>query len=161
MIKNKIMADLTEAMKKSDATRTAILRLMKTEIESSEMKSKKRKEADDDMCIHALRELRSKLKQAHDVFESKGIADKAQAEAFNISVINEYLPTEIIVSDEELNQMIEEAAKQVAESGKPVNKGIIIKTFKANIDEQSKAKNVSFVVDGEKMASAVDNFLTK
>ncbi len=107
-LKQKIVADLTAAMKAQDAARLSTLRMIKAGMMNREIE--KGGELDDEEMAKLLR---SMVKQRHDSVEQyeKGarqdLADKEKAE---ISVIQNYLPQG--ASAEEIEQAVEAAISE-------------------------------------------------
>jgi uncharacterized protein YqeY len=127
-LKDKIVADMTAAMKAKDATRTSTLRMVKAAIMHRE-KEGAGELSDDDV----LKLLRSQLKQRRDSVEHYQKAnrpDLAEKETAEIAVIESYLPQ--AASAEE----IEEAVKAtVAETGASSMKdmGAVMKAVMAKL----------------------------
>jgi uncharacterized protein len=109
-LKEKILSDMTKAMKAKDTARTSTLRMVKAAITNRE-KEGGTQVTDEDV----LKLLRSQVKQRRDSIEQyqKGnrldLVTKEQAE---IAVIEEYLPQ--AASQEEINHAVSEA---IAETG--------------------------------------------
>ena len=109
-LKDKIISDMTGAMKAQDAARTSTLRMVKAAITNRE-KEGGGEISDEDV----LKLLRSQVKQRRDSVEhyQKGgrqdLADKEQAE---IAIIEAYLPQ--AASQEEIDQAV---AAAIAETG--------------------------------------------
>ena len=109
-LKERIIADMTTAMKQSDKARTSTLRMVKAAMMNREIENGK--PVDDEEMIRLLRSL---VKQRHDSVQQyqqagrQELADKEQAE---IDVIETYLPQ--AASREEIEQAVSRA---IAETG--------------------------------------------
>jgi uncharacterized protein len=109
-LKDKIISDMTAAMKAKDAARTSTLRMVKAAITNRE-KEGGAALTDEDV----LKLLRSQLKQQRDSVEQYGAAgrqDLVDKETAEITVIEEYLPQG--ASAAEIEQAVADA---VAETG--------------------------------------------
>ena len=109
-LKDKIISDMTAAMKAKDVARTSTLRMVKAAITNREKEGGAALTDDDVMKL-----LRSQLKQRRDSVEQYGAAgrqDLADKETAEITVIEEYLPQ--AASEAEIEQAVADA---VAETG--------------------------------------------
>jgi len=127
-LKDKIVADMTAAMKAKDATRTSTLRMVKAAIMHRE-KEGAGELSDDDV----LKLLRSQLKQRRDSVEHYQKAnrpDLAEKETAEIAVIESYLPQ--AASAEEIEEAVKAA---VAETGASSMKdmGAVMKAVMAKL----------------------------
>ena len=146
-LKDKIIGDMTAAMKAKDAARTSTLRMVKAAITNRE-KEGGGPLTDDDV----LKLLRSQVKQRRDSVEQyqnagrQELVDKEQAE---ILIIEAYLPQ--AASSEEIDQAVESA---VAETGAASMKdmGAVMKVAMAKLA----GKNA----DGRAVSEAVKQKLT-
>ena len=101
-LKEKIISDMTAAMKAKDAARTSTLRMLKSAIDYRE---KEKGEALDDEDLTKL--LRSQLKQRRDSvdqYQKGGRQDLVEKETAEIAVIEAYLPQ--AASVEEIEQAV-------------------------------------------------------
>jgi uncharacterized protein YqeY len=109
-LKDKIISDMTAAMKAKDAARTSTLRMVKAAIMHREKEGAGGLSDEDVMKL-----LRSQLKQRRDSVEQYGAAgrqDLVDKETAEITVIEEYLPRG--ASESEIEQAVVEA---IAEAG--------------------------------------------
>jgi uncharacterized protein YqeY len=89
-LKDKIVADLTSAMKAKDADRLSTLRMVKANLMNRQIE--KGGELTDDEVVKALQSL---VKQRHDSieqYEKAGRTELAAKESAEASIIEEYLP---------------------------------------------------------------------
>src|SRR3954468_2535104 len=101
-LKEKIISEMTAAMKAKDAARTSTLRMVKAAIMHRE-KEGAGELSDDDV----LKLLRSQLKQRRDSveqYQKAGRQDLADKESTEITVIESYLPQ--AASQEEIDQAV-------------------------------------------------------
>jgi uncharacterized protein YqeY len=109
-LKDKIISDMTAAMKAKDAARTSTLRMLKSAIDYRE---KEKGDALDDEDLTKL--LRSQLKQRRDSvdqYQKGGRQDLVEKETAEIGVIEAYLPQ--AASVEEIEQAV---AAAISETG--------------------------------------------
>jgi uncharacterized protein len=109
-LKDKIISDMTAAMKAKDSARTSTLRMVKAAIMHREKEGAGELTDDDVMKL-----LRSQLKQRRDSVEQYGAAGRQELvdkETAEIAVIEEYLPQG--ASEAEIEQAVADA---VAETG--------------------------------------------
>jgi uncharacterized protein len=121
-LKDKIVSDLTAAMKAKDVARTSTLRMLKSAIDYRE---KEKGEAVNDEDLSKL--LRSQLKQRRDSveqYQKGGRQDLVEKETAEIAVIEDYLPQ--AASVEEIAQAV---AAAIAETGATSMKemGVVMK----------------------------------
>jgi uncharacterized protein YqeY len=109
-LKDKIISDMTAAMKAKDAARTSTLRMIKAAIMNRE-KEGGGAVTDEDV----LKLLRSQVKQRRDSveqYQKAGRQELADKETAEIAVIESYLP--VAASEAEIEQAVSEA---IAETG--------------------------------------------
>ena len=109
-LKDKIISDMTAAMKAKDAVRTSTLRMVKAAIMHREKEGAGELQDDD-----VLKLLRSQLKQRRDSvdqYQKAGRQDLADKETAEIAVIEFYLPQG--ASEAEIEQAVTDA---ITESG--------------------------------------------
>jgi uncharacterized protein YqeY len=149
-LKQRIISDMTSAMKAQDATRTSTLRMIKAAIMNRE------KEGGGELTDEDVQKLlRSQVKQRRDSVEQyqKGnrqdLADKEQAE---IAIIEDYLPQ--AASQEEIDQAVTAA---IAETGASSMKemGAVMKAVMARLaGKNADGKMVSETVKAKLTASS-------
>jgi uncharacterized protein YqeY len=127
-LKDKIIADMTAAMKAKDAARTSTLRMVKAASTNREKESGT-EVSDEDV----LKLLRSQLKQRRDSVEQYGKAGRQELvdkETAEIAVIESYLPQ--AASSEEIELAVDAA---VAETGATTMKdmGAVMKAVMARL----------------------------
>jgi len=141
-LKDKIIADMTAAMKAKDAARTSTLRMVKAAIMHRE-KEGAGELSDDDV----LKLLRSQLKQRRDSveqYQKAGRQDLADKETTEIAVIEVYLPQ--AASEAEIEQAVADAitetsARSMKEMG-AVMKAAMVKLAGKNADGRTVSETV-------------------
>jgi len=132
-LKNQLQNDMKQAMKAKDKKRLDTIRLIIAAIKQKEIDE--RIELDDTAVLIVLDKM---LKQRRDSFEQYKNAnrnDLAEQEAFEISLIETYMPAKL--SDAELNEIITQAIKASnAESQKDMGKvmGIVKPKVQGRVD---------------------------
>ena len=132
MLKATLQTDQIKAMKAGDKKRRQIIRLMLSAIKQIEIDS--RKELSDDDVIAVLGKM---LKQRHDSFTQytdAGRNDLAEQEAFEITIIKEYLPEAL--SDDEVAAIIDEIIASTGATS-PQEMGKVMGQLKAKLQGRS------------------------
>ena len=113
-LKDRLRADLTEAMKAKDKLRTATLRMVLAAIQTEEVSGKQARELSDDDVLKVLARESKKRGEAAQIYVSNGRGELAANERAEARVIDDYLPTQL--NDDELANVVESAIAQVAEA---------------------------------------------
>ena len=141
-LKDKIISDMTTAMKAKDAARTSTLRMVKAAIMHREKEGAGELQDDD-----VLKLLRSQLKQRRDSveqYQKAGRQDLADKETAEIAVIESYLPQG--ASEAEIEQAVTDA---ISETGATSMKdmGAVMKAAMAKLaDKNADGKTISETV---------------
>ncbi|OMC31813.1 glutamyl-tRNA amidotransferase [Mycobacterium sp. GA-1841] len=112
-LKDKLRADLTDAMKSQDKLRTATLRMVLAAVQSEEVAGKQARELSDAEVIAVLARESKKRGEAAQIYTQNGRGELAANEHAEARVIDEYLPTPL--TDAELADVADTAIAQVAE----------------------------------------------
>lgn len=107
-LKEKIVADLTGAMKERDAARTSTLRMVKASVMNREIE--KGGPLDDEEVKKALASLVKQRRDSIEQYEKAGRRELADKERAEIEVIEAYLPQ--AASREEIERAVETAIKE-------------------------------------------------
>lgn len=121
MITDTITQKIGEALKAHDEIRLSTLRLLSSAL-NYEFIAKQHKLLEDEEIVVVRREAK-KRKEAIEAYEKAGYKDRADKEAKELSILQEYLPSE--TSNEDLSKMIDEAIATIeptsmAEMGKVI-----------------------------------------
>mgnify|MGYP001572807876 FL=1 len=108
MITDTITQKIGEALKAHDEIRLSTLRLLSSAF-NYEFIAKQHKLFEDEELVVVRREAK-KRKEAIEAYEKAGYKDRADKEAKELSILQEYLPPEI--SDEEIAKLVDEAIKE-------------------------------------------------
>ena len=127
-LKERIISDLTEAMKAKDADRVSTLRMVKANLMTRQIE--KGGELTDDEVSKALQSLVKQRRDSIEQYEKAGRSELAAKEAAEISHIEVYLPQ--AASPEEIEQAVAEA---VVETGASTMKemGVVMKAAMAKL----------------------------
>jgi uncharacterized protein len=141
-LKEKIISDLTDAMKAKDADRLSTLRMVKANLMNRQIE--KGGELEDDEVSKALQSLVKQRRDSIDQYEKAGRSDLAAKEAAEISHIEAYLPQ--AATPEEIEQAVAEA---VVETGASSMKemGVVMKAAQAKLQGKT--------VDGRLVSESV------
>ena len=146
-LNEKIIADLTDAMRAKDAGRLSTLRMVKANLMNR--KIEKGGELTDEEVGKALQSLVKQRRDSIEQYEKAGRAELAAKEALEITHIEAYLPQS--ATPEEIEQAVAEA---VVETGATSMKemGIVMKAAQANLAGKT--------VDGRIVSESVKAKLT-
>jgi uncharacterized protein YqeY len=104
-LSTRINADVKAAMKAKDKPRLGVLRLITAAIKQREVDE--RITLDDNQVLAVLEKMVKQRKDSIAQYEKAGRDELAQQEAFEIGIIQDYLPEQL--SDDEINALIAEA----------------------------------------------------
>jgi hypothetical protein len=116
-LKERIRADINNAMRANDQVRLRALRMALTSIQNEEVSGTTAKELSDEEVVKILTREAKKRREAAEAFETAGRADSAADERAEGEVLAEYLPAQL--SDEELTKLVAAAIAETGASGMP------------------------------------------
>lgn len=116
-LKERLRADLTDAMRARDQVRLRTLRMALTAITNEEVAGSATRELSDDDVLKVLAREAKKRREAADAFAAAGRAEQAEAERAEGEVLAGYLPTQL--SDEELAGLVTAAVAETGAAGLP------------------------------------------
>ena len=141
-LNEKIISDMTAAMKAKDAERLSTLRMVKSNLMNR--KIEKGGELTDEEVTKALQTLVKQRKDSFEQYTNAGRAELAEKEASEIKIIEEYLPK--AATNEEIEQAVTEA---ISETGATSIKemGLVMKAAQAKLSgKNADGKTVSETV---------------
>ena len=140
-LKERIVSDMTAAMKARDAARTSTLRMVKAALQNREIE--KGGELTDEETAKSLQSLVKQRRDSVEQYERAGRDELAAKESAEIAVIEEYLPR--AASREEIEQAV---AAVVAETGATSMKdmGAVMKAVQGKLGGAADGRTVSEVV---------------
>lgn len=112
LLKDRLRADLTTAIKARDTVRSSTLRLVLTAVTNAEVSGKQARELSDDDVLGVLTTEGKKRREAAEAFEGAGRTEQAAKERAEAAVISDYLPEQL--TTDEIAALVTEA---VAETG--------------------------------------------
>lgn len=131
-LKDKIISDLTAAMKAKDANRTSVLRMVKANLMNRQIE--KGSELTDEEIIKALQTLVKQRRDSVQQYEKAGRAELAEKEKSEITVIADYLPQ--AASKEEIEKAVDEAITETGASSIK-ERGAVMKAAQAKLAGKS------------------------
>lgn len=112
-LKDRLRADLTEAMKSQDKLRVATLRMLLAAIQTEEVAGKQARDLSDDEVLKVLARESRKRSEAAEIYTQNGRGELAAEEHAEGRIIDDYLPTPL--TDAEVADVVDTALAQVAE----------------------------------------------
>lgn len=149
-LKDRIKADLTEAMKQRDDTARETLRMVLSAISNAEVAGDEAVVLNDEQVIGVLRGEAKKRAESAQIYADAGRAESAAKERAELAVIERYLPA--AMSDDALAAVVAEEVAKAAASGATGGKamGLVVKAVR---------ERVGASVDGGKVAALVKSAL--
>ncbi len=130
-----IDTDTIAAMKAKDAERTGVLRMVKAAFKTKEIE--KRAPLTDAEAQQVLTTMIKQRRESIEQFEKGGRPELAEKEAWEITVIEAYMPK--AASEDEIRALVEEAIADLAVSGDdlgPKDMGTAMKAVQARIQQK-------------------------
>jgi hypothetical protein len=124
-LKERIRADINDAMRAKDQVRLRALRMALTSITNEEVSGKSAKELSDGEVVKVLTREAKKRREAAEAFDSAGRAEQAAAERAEGEVLAEYLPAQL--TDDEISKLVAAAIAETGAVGMPAM-GKVMKT---------------------------------
>ena len=115
-LKERLRADLTDAMRLRDQVRLRTLRMALASITNEEVSGTAHELSDEDVLKVLTREAK-KRREAADAFQAAGRADQAEAERAEGDVLSTYLPAQL--ADDELTSLVSAAIAETGAVGMP------------------------------------------
>ena len=118
-LQQRVNDDVKTAMRNKDKERLGVLRLITAAFKQKEVDE--RVELDDTMVLAIMNKMTKQIRDSIDQFEKAGRDDLAAKEAFELDIIQEYLPQQL--NEDEISQIIAECVEASgAESAKDMGK---------------------------------------
>jgi len=115
-LKERLRADLTDAMRSRDQVRLRTLRMALASITNEEVSGAAHELSDQDIIKVLTREAK-KRREAAEAYDAAGRADQAEAERAEGDVLAGYLPAQL--SDDELAGLVRTAIAETGAAGMP------------------------------------------
>jgi uncharacterized protein YqeY len=140
MLKEKLQADLSVAMKARDEVRTRTLRMALTALTTEEVAGKQARALSDDEVVKVLQREAKKRREAAEAFADAGRAEQAEAERAEGVIIDEYLPAQL--DDDELVRLVADAIAETGAEG-PRAMGQVMKAVTPKVAGRADGRRVS------------------
>jgi len=114
-LKDRLHADLTEAIRSRDEITSATIRMALTSVKSAEVAGSVARELSDDEVLAVLGKEAKKRREAATAFADAGRPEKAEREQAELAVLESYLPQQL--GDEELSALVAAAVADVSADG--------------------------------------------
>lgn len=143
-LKERINADLKEALLGGDRFKGETLRGLKAALLNEEVAQGKRDEGLEDTAIEQIvaREVKKRNESA-DLYEQNGRAEAAADERREAEILSAYLPAQL--SEDELRAIIEAAIKQLGANG-PGDMGKVIGVVKSKVGNTASGASIAELV---------------
>lgn len=141
-LKDKIISDLTTAMKAKDTNKTSTLRMVKSTLMNRQIE--KGSELTDEEITKALQSLVKQRKDSIEQYKNAGREELAEKEAAELAVIEEYLPQ--AASSEEIEKAVADAVSETGASSMK-EMGAVMKAALAKLEGKT--------VDGKAVSETV------
>jgi uncharacterized protein len=139
-LKERIRADINDAMRAKDQVRLRALRMALTSITNEEVSGKSAKELSDEEVVKVLTREAKKRREAAEAFDSAGRAEQAAAERAEGEVLAEYLPAQL--TDDEISKLVAAAIAETGAAGMPAM-GKVMKTVTPQVAGRADAARVA------------------
>ncbi len=131
-LNDKIIGDLTTAMKAKDADRLSVLRMVKANVMNRQIE--KGEKLTDEEIGKALQTLVKQRRDSVEQYENAGRSDLAEKEKSEIAVLEDYLPQ--AASKEEIEKAVADAISETGASSMK-EMGAVMKAAQAKLAEKS------------------------
>ncbi len=142
-LKEKLQADLTEAIRGRDEVKSGTIRMLLSAITNEEVAGKAAKVLTDAEIITVLSRETKKRREAVEAFTAAKRDDLANKEKAEAAVIAQYLPEQL--SEVEIKKMITEAITETNAAG-PAGMGLVMKVLQPKITGKADGGIVSALV---------------
>ena len=142
-LKEKLQADLTEAIRGRDEVKSGTIRMLLSAITNEEVAGKTAKVLTDAEIITVLSRETKKRREAVEAFTAAKRDDLANKEKAEAAVIAQYLPEQL--SEREIKKMITEAIAETNAAG-PAGMGLVMKVLQPKIAGKADGGVVSGLV---------------
>ena len=142
-LKEKLQADLTDAIKARNETKAGTIRMVLAAITTEEVSGKQARVLTDAEIITVLSREAKKRREAIDAYSAANRADLVAKEKSESDVISAYLPEQL--SDSEIEKLVQEAISQTGASGAS-GMGQVMKFLQPKIAGKADGGKVSAIV---------------
>lgn len=148
--KDRIKADITEAMKARDEAKLSTLRMVLSAIQNAEVAGDEAIVLTDEQAMKVLQSEAKKRSESAQIYSDAGRADAAAKERAELAVIEAYLPA--AMSDDEVAAIVADEVAKAAAAGQTGGKamGSVVKAVRERVGSGA---------DGGKIAALVKSAL--
>jgi len=140
-LQERVDSDLKEAMRAKDATKLAVLRMLKSALKYAAIaKSGAEAELSDAEAVQVIRKQAKQRQDSIESFEKGGRAELADREKEELAIINTYLPQ--AMRADELAKIVRETIAEIGATSK-AQMGAVMKALQAKIDGRADGKTLS------------------
>ena len=139
-LKERLRADLNDAMRSRDQVRMRTLRMALTSITNEEVAGSSARELNDDEVLRVLTREAKKRREAADAFSAAGRAEQAEAERAEGVVLAGYLPAQL--GDDELAALVASVIAGAGASG-PAAIGQVMKAVTPQVAGRAEGARVA------------------
>jgi uncharacterized protein len=140
-LQQRVDSDLKEAMRAKEATKLAVLRMLKSAMKYAAIeKSGADSELGDTEAVQVIRKQAKQRQDSIESFEKGGRAELADKEKEELAILNTYLPQGM--SPEELSNMVRETIAELGATSR-AQMGSVMKALQAKIAGRADGKTLS------------------
>ena len=139
-LKDRLQADLTEAMKARDEVRLATLRMALTAVKTEEVAGGESRELDDAEVLKVLGREAKKRRESAEAFESGNRPELAARERAEGEILDTYLPAQL--SDDDLAALVAVAVSESGATG-PAQMGQVMKVVTPRVAGRAEGGRVA------------------
>ena len=149
-LKDRIKADITEAMKAREEAKLSTLRMVLSAIQNAEVAGDEAIVLSDDQAIKVLQSEAKKRAESAQIYADAGRTEAAAKERAELAVIEAYLPA--AMSDDEVAAIVADEVAKAAAAGQTGGKamGVVVKAVRDRVGSGA---------DGAKIAALVKSAL--
>ena len=139
-LKDRLLGDLTTAMKARDEVTVRTLRMALTSVSKEEVAGTTARELSDDEVLTVLTREAKRRREAADAFAAAGRDEQAEAERAEGAILDAYLPAQL--SDAELGELVT-AAIEETEASTPRDMGQVMKVLTPRVAGRAQGGRVA------------------
>jgi len=139
-LKDRLQADLTDAMKARDEVRLATLRMTLTALKTEEVAGGEARELDDTEVLKVLGREAKKRRESAEAFDAGSRPELAARERAEGEVLEAYLPAQL--SDEDLSALVAAAVAETGAAG-PAQMGQVMKVVTPQVAGRAEGGRVA------------------
>ena len=137
-LKERLEAELKEAMRSRDALRRSVIRNLRSEIHNDEIA--RQADLDEEGTIRVLSRQAQQRRESIEAYTQGNRGDLAEQEKAELAIIQEYLPEQL--SDEEIAELVRQAIDEVGAAG-PQDMGKVMGRVMLQIKGRAEGRRVS------------------